>query len=92
MTYLQVKYENFTPIWKAEQYIMGRVFRGSDMIRELKKFEDDRIEEAQSLLTDSSFDDLQSSNQKSKLENEFEGADEATQAKIVEQYFLRTQV
>jgi len=63
-----------------------------DMIRKLKKFEDDRIEEAQTLLTESGFDDLQSSNSKSKLENEFKEADEATQAKIVEQYFMRTQV
>ena len=63
-----------------------------DMIREMTIFEEDGIEEAQTLLTESGFDDLQSSNPNSKLENEFEGADEATQAKIVEQYFLRTQV
>lgn len=63
-----------------------------DLIRDLKIFEDDQIEEAQTLLTESGFDDLQSSNPKSKLENEFEEADEATQAKIVEQYLLRTQV
>jgi hypothetical protein len=64
-----------------------------DMIRELTKLEKEPLDEIQSLSVEYDLDDSSSdSNPKSKLEIDFEGADEATQAKIVEQYFLRTQV
>ena len=64
-----------------------------DMIRYVRQLENAVIDDLIIASADSDLDYSQSeSNPKSKLENEFEGADEATQAKIVEQYFLRTQV
>ena len=57
------------------------------MIRELRKFDDELLDEAQSLSIESGLDDSHSeSNPKSEIEVLFAAADKDTQEKIVHQY------
>ena len=64
-----------------------------DMIRELRKFDDELLDEAQSLSIESGLDDSHSeSNPKSEIEVLFAAADKDTQEKLVHQYFLKYKV
>ena len=64
-----------------------------DMIRELRKCEDEVADEAQSLSIESGLDDSHSeSNPKSEIEVLFAAADKDTQEKLVHQYFLKYKV
>ena len=64
-----------------------------DMIRELRKFEDEVADEAQSLSIESDVDDSQpESNPKSEIEELFAAASKDFQEKLVQQYFLKNNV